>query len=191
MSIQSLIVAANGAVPAGSLKPRNCHEAVFGWLLQSKDNKYCEIGEGGVEEAWTVLRALSEAHATEDNNRQLTGAWVAKHLYYGPNVLQIKRNTAGVMLNEGDVVFMGARNAPHHSMVIVKRQGAQRLARGFNNAGAFGGPYMGWDPALRDLADPARWTRTGDDFMGNNGGGPLWRLTYADMMHNIPDSLAF
>src|SRR5215470_11459867 len=190
MSIQSLIIAANGSVPAGNLKPRNCHEAVLGWLLQAKNSQFCQPGEGGVEHAWWVLRALSESHAENAHQPQLTGAWVARHLYYGQHVQRILRNSAPFLL-EGDVVFMGNRRMPHHSMVVVQRRNTQRLARGFNNAGAFAGPYMGWDPMLRDLADGGRWTRNGDQFMANNGGCELWRIAYDRIMKNIPDSLVF
>jgi len=195
MSIQRVIMAANGSVPRGNLKPRNCHEAVFGWLLQAKGLKFCQPGEGGVEHAWWVVRALSEAHAENPGQPQLTGAWVAKYLYYGPHVQRIVENSTPFLM-EGDVVFMGNRKMPHHSMVVVERRSTQRLARGFNNAGAFGGPFMGWDPTLRDLADASRWTRkirTGEDgdFMANNGRCELWRISYDRIMQNIPDSLVF
>lgn len=188
MSVQDLIVAANGAVPKGKFKPRNCHEAVFGWLLQAKFPDLRQPGEGMVEQAWSVLRSLSEAHAENRTQPQLTGSWVGKHLYYGSSATRILPGTVST-LNEGDVVFMGIRKAPHHSMVVVQRQGNRRDARGFNNAGAFGGPFMGWDQQLRDLADPARWI--GDLFKANNGGCELWRLGYDAIIRNIPTSLAF
>ena len=86
----------------------------------------------------------------------------------------------------GDVVFMGDRRAPHHSMVVVQKSGPQVLARGFNNAGAFGGPYMAWDSALRNLADMARWDAQGC-FRANNGPCELYTITYDAICRNIPD----
>ncbi len=85
---------------------------------------------------------------------------------------------------------MGNRNAPHHSMIVVQKTGAQDLARGFNNAGAFGGPFMGWDPALRDLADMTRWDPNGN-FKGNNGPCEMYAITYNAICGNIPDDMSF
>jgi hypothetical protein len=191
MSIQSLIIAANGSVPSGPLRPRNCHEAVFGWLIQSMSSKYCQPGEGGVEEAWSVLRALRQAHTDMPRDPQLSGRWVARHLYCGPRVYQVSA-ASSALLAAGDVVFMGHPREPHHSMVVVEQHGSQRLARGFNNAGCFNGPSYASDPVLRDLADPSRWTGAGHDvFKANNGGCELRRMSYEDIMRNIPATLDF
>lgn len=62
MSVNSLIVAANGSVPGNILKPHNCHEAVLGWLLTAKYPSLSIVDplSHGVEKAWLTLRSLSE-----------------------------------------------------------------------------------------------------------------------------------
>jgi len=196
MAVADLVIAANGSVPANNLKPHNCHEAVLGWLLMAKYPSLRDVHElsQGVEKAWLTLRSLAERYGT-GAPKQLTGAWFGQHLYdrgfvrVRPNPRPQPPFTAAILL-VGDVIFMGNRNAPHHSMVVVEKPGNRVLARGFNNAGAFGGPYMGWDPVLRDIADLTRWDAQGN-FMGNNGPAELHAITYNAICNHIPDNLNF
>lgn len=85
---------------------------------------------------------------------------------------------------------MGNRSAPHHSMVIVQKTGVNVFVRGFNNAGVFGGPFMDWDFALRDIADNTRWKKNGQ-FEANNGYCDVFTITYSTVCQNIPDTLNF
>lgn len=190
MSIQNLVIAANGSVPANNLKPHNCHEAVLGWVLQAKYPSLRNVVplSHGVEKAWLTLRSIADRFGAA-NPKQLTGQWVAQNLYRGA-VFKITPPIRSSTFSAGDIVFMGARNAPHHSMVVVKVANGQVLARGFNNAGAFGGPFMGWDQQLRDLADVSRWDATGN-FKGNNGPCPLHVVRYDQVARNIPDDMNF
>ena len=75
-------------------------------------------------------------------------------------------------------------------MVVVEVFAGRVMARGFNNAGAFGGPYMGWDRELRNLADIERWDAAGN-FKGNNGPCPLYVIRYDQVARNIPDDMNF
>jgi hypothetical protein len=49
---------------------------------------------------------------------------------------------------------------------------------------------MGWDPALRDLADMTRWDPNGN-FKGNNGPCEMYAITYNAICGNIPDDMSF
>lgn len=190
MSVNSLIVAANGSVPGNILKPHNCHEAVLGWLLMAKYPSLCNVDplSHGVEKAWLTLRSLSERYG-EGAPKQLTGKWMSQNIYkQGYARVQPPLNIGSMAL--GDVLFMGNRAAPHHSMVVVQKKGIQVFARGFNNAGAFGGPYMGWDPQLRDMSDATRWDSQGR-FKANNGPAELYSISYNSVCQNIPDDLNF
>jgi len=190
MAVADLLTAANGSVPWNQLKPHNCHEAVLGWVLMAKypTLRHVDSLSLGVEKAWHTLRSLTERYGS-GVPKQLTGIWMAQNIYPRGLIRIRPPFTAGTFL-VGDVIFMGDRHAPHHSMVVVQKTGGQVLARGFNNAGAFGGPFMGWDPALRDIADMTRWDGQGN-FMGNNGAAPLHAMTYNAVCANIPDNLNF
>jgi hypothetical protein len=190
MSVQNLIMAANGSVPANILKPHNCHEAVLGWVLQAKYPALRNVDSmsHGVEKAWLTLRSIAERYGGAFP-KQLTGQWVAQNLYKGA-VFKVSPPIRSSTLSAGDIVFMGTRNNPHHSMVVVKVADGQVLARGFNNAGAFGGPFMGWDKELRNLADKERWDLSGN-FKANNGPCPLYVIRYEQVARNIPDDMNF
>lgn len=200
MAAADLVAAANGGVPGGVLKPHNCHEAALGWVLMAK---YAALRgpdalSHGAPKAWMSIRSLAERYG-QGSPKQLTGSWMGQHVYNrGYTRVQPLQPRGGVNLPPfthatflvGDVLFMGNRAAPHHSMVVVQKTGAQVLARGFNNAGAFGGPFMDWDPTLRDVADMARWDAQGR-FKGNNGPCELYAITYNAICQNIPDDLNF
>jgi len=190
MSIEYLIMAANGSVPFNVLKPHNCHEAVLGWMLQAKSPSLREAGvfSHGVEKAWYTLRIIAERYGV-GNPKQLGGQWIAQNIYPGI-VFKITPPILSNTFSAGDIVFMGMRFNPHHSMVVVQVTQGKVLARGFNNAGAFGGPSMAWDPVLRDLADTERWDQDGN-FRGNNGAGPLHVIRYDQVARNIPDNMTF
>ena len=190
MSVANLVAAANGGVPGNVLKPHNCHEAALGWVLMAKYPALLQVHQFsfGVEKAWMSLRSLADKYGSS-HPKQLTGTWMSQHIYNrGFRLVQPPFTHGSFFL--GDVIFMGTQNAPHHSMVIVQKNGIQSLARGFNNAGAFGGPYMGWDPILRDLTDATRWDSQ-NRFMGNNGPCMLYSISYGSICHNIPDDLNF
>ncbi len=200
MSATDLALAANAGVPANALKPHNCHEAALGWVLMAKYPTLRQVDplSQGVPKAWLALRSLAERYGT-GNPKQLTGAWMGQHIYHrGFTRVMPLPPSGGQRLSPfthasflvGDVLFMGQRAAPHHSMVVVAKNGTQAMARGFNNAGAFGGPYMDWDPALRDMTDPERWDAQGH-FRGNNGPCDLYAITYNAIVQNIPDNLNF
>jgi hypothetical protein len=197
MAINDLLTAANGSVPGNALKPHNCHEAVLGWLLMAKYPALCNVDSlsQGVEKAWLTLRSLAQRYGS-NVPKQLTGQWFAQKLYHaggvrlmrpagGPTV-PFPPNTVAV----GDVIYMGNPVMPHHSMVVVQVNGPQALARGFNNGGAFGGPFMKWDPTLRDILDVSRWT-AGSEYMGVNGPAQIHRITYATVTSHIPDNMNF
>jgi hypothetical protein len=190
MSNQNLIVAANGSVPSNNLKPNNCHEAVLGWVLQAKYPSLRNVDplSNGVEKAWLTLRSIANRYG-QGSPKQLTGQWIAQNIYRGV-VFRITPPIKNNSFSPGDIVFMGARNTPHHSMVVVQINNNQVLARGFNNAGAFGGPFMGWDSVLRDLKDETRWDANGN-FKGNNGPCPLHVISYDRIAQNIADSMTF
>jgi hypothetical protein len=183
MSIDSLLTAANGAVPKNALKPHNCHEAVLGWLLMAKFPVLCHVDplSQGVEKAWLTLRSLADRYG-EAIPKQLTGKWFGQKLYHAGGVrLTNPSDTVAV----GDVIYMGNPTVPHHSMVVVEVNGPKARARGFNNAGAFGGPFMQWDPELRDIRDATRWT--GNEYKCINGLAQLHRINYATITSHIPD----
>jgi hypothetical protein len=200
MAVTDLVIAANGGVPGNALKPHNCHEAVLGWVLSAKyaPLRVIDPVSHGVAKAWLTLRSLAERYG-QTSPKQLTGPWMAQHLYRrgytrvapplgrgGTPSPQFARSTFSI----GDVLFMGNPAAPHHSMVVVEINGEQALARGFNNAGAFGGPFMDWDSILRDVTDSARWDVQGR-FMANNGPSELYAISYEALCLNIPDNLNF
>jgi hypothetical protein len=190
MAVSDLILAANSGVPANDLKPHNCHEAVLGWLLQAKYPRlrFASSLSHGVELAWLSLRSLSERQGSAFP-KQLTGQWFGQHLYHiGYVPAQPPLSQASFLL--GDVLFFGNRGAPHHSMVVVQKTGGQAFARGFNNAGLLGGPYMAWDATTYDVTDSNRWDSQ-NNFMGNNGPCELWTITYDRVAANIPDDLNF
>lgn len=190
MAIPELIIAANGGVPAGELKPHNCHEAALGWVLMGKYASLRNVDplSHGVEKAWLSVRSLAQRYGA-NAPKQLTGPWFGQNLYH-QGAVRVQPPVTGASFQVGDVVLMGNPQAPHHSMVVVQTSAVVALARGFNNAGAFGGPYMGWDPLLRDLADPTRWDANGN-FRGNNGPAELRRIPYATICQTIPDDLDF
>lgn len=196
MATIDLVTAANGSVPRNVLKPHNCHEAVMGWLLMGKYPTLRNVDplSHGVEKAWLTLRSLAEKYGS-GSPKQLTGEWMGRNIY-NRGFIRIKPLapphppfTAAIFL-VGDVLFMGNPRAPHHSMVIVKKTGNQVFARGFNNAGAFGGPFMGWDPVLRDIADITRWDGDGN-FMAINGPCQVHTVTYNSISRRIPDNMIF
>lgn len=190
MAVADLVVAANGGVPLNNLKPHNCHEAALGWVLMAKYPTLRNVDplSHGAPKAWMTLRSLSERYGT-GAPKQLTGAWMGQHIY-SRGIMRVRPPLSAASFLVGDVILMGTRQAPHHSMVVVQKLGNQVLARGFNNAGAFGGPYLGWDATLRDLADPTRWDQRGN-FMGNNGPAEIHSLTYNAICANIPDNMNF
>ena len=125
MSVNSLIVAANGSVPGNILKPHNCYEAVLGWLLMAKYPSLCNVDplSHGVEKAWLTLRSLSERYG-EGAPKQLTGKWMSQNIYkQGYARVQPPLNIGSMAL--GDVLFMGNRATPHHSMVVAQKKGIQ------------------------------------------------------------------
>ena len=190
MSIQHLVTAANGAVPSNMLmKPKNCHEAVLGWLLMAKYPELRDVHpfSYGVEKAWLTLRVLAERYG--DNSKQLTGSWMSQRIYR-QRIRKVEPPFSTATFFTGDILFMGNRQAPHHSMIVVQKNGIQALVRGFNNAGAFGGEYMEWDVLLRDVTDGNRWDANGQ-FMAINGPCDLYAITYDVISRNIPDNLNF
>ena len=192
MSVARLIIAANGSVPRNKFKPNNCHEAVLGWVLQAKYPQLCNVDRlsHGVEKAWHTLRAIVERYGVGVGAfKQLTGNWVARNIYQ-PAARRVREPFSHATFFLGDIAFFGNRNSPHHSMVVVQKNGIQALARGFNNAGGFGGPYMSWDPTLRDLTDPARWDGR-DEIMCNNGRCELWMISYDLVCRQIPDNMTW
>lgn len=105
----------------------------------------------------------------------------------GVRVTAANRNAAFAL---GDAVAIGAPLAPHHSMIIEGVVNGQAQARGFNNAGGFGGqPTFIWDPNLHDLADPGRWDAN-DNFMFVNGPAQIRVFSYAIMEPVIRDLVA-
>lgn len=197
MAIADLVVAANGSVPGNTLKPHNCHEAVLGWLLMAKYPALRNIDplSQGVEKAWLTLRSLAERYGG-NVPKQLTGQWFGQHLYHAGGTRLLKPPGGPTVpfpplsLAVGDVIYMGNPAAPHHSMVVVQVTGPQALARGFNNGGAFGGPFMQWDPTLRNVLDITRWTPT-SEFMGVNGPCQIHKISYATLAAAIPDNMNF
>lgn len=197
MPAAEFVVAANGSVPRNTLRPHNCHEAVLGWLLMAKFQSLCQPDPmaQGVEKAWLSLRSLAERYGT-GTPKQLTGPWIGQHLYRGAGT-RLMRPPGGPTvpfppntLSAGDVIYMGNPAAPHHSMAVVRVHGPQAMARGFNNGGAFGGPFMEWDPTLRDVLDTTRWT-AGSQFMAVNGPCDVHRISYATVAGHIADNLNF
>ena len=200
MAVADLVAAANSGVPANQLKPHNCHEAALGWVLMGKYPSLRTVDplSHGVAKGWMTVRSLAERYGST-SPKQLTGPWMGWKIYNrGFIKVQPLQSTGGQRQSPftnatfmvGDVVFMGRRDAPHHSMVVVQKNGTQALARGFNNAGAFGGPFMDWDPTLRDLTDITRWDRDGR-FMAVNGPCEVYAITYNAICQNIPDNLNF
>ena len=200
MAVADLLVAANAGVPGNSLKPHNCHEAVLGWVLIANFAPLRSVDplSQGEPRAWLALRSLAERYG-QARPKQLTGAWMGQHVYArGFSRVQPlpgrDGTTSSLFTNStfsvGDVLFMGSPQAPHHSMVVVQKNGAQALARGFNNAGAFGGPLFDWDSTLRDVTDSARWDKQGQ-FMANNGPSDLYVIPYDTLCKNIPENLEF
>jgi hypothetical protein len=87
----------------------------------------------------------------------------------------------------GDVVLVGHKSNPAHSMVVVQKGGAlDRQAvyiRGFNNTGTFGkGPRLEYDSNDRDLNSSKLWhtqgaeTRVGQAF---STGGWMYVVPYS------------
>lgn len=197
MAVADLVMAANGSVPRNALKPHNCHEAVLGWLLMAKYPMLRNVDplSQGVEKAWLSLRSLAERYGS-NVPKQLTGQWFGQNVYRAGGARLMKPAGGPTVpfppnsLSVGDVIYMGNAVAPHHSMVVVQVNGPQALARGFNNGGAFGGPFMAWDPTLRDILDVTRWTPA-SEFMAVNGPCPVHRIGYNAVTANIPDSLDF
>jgi hypothetical protein len=134
MSSEVLIVNAarnsNAMRSLGNKTPKNCHEAVLGWLLLAL--RY--------PEPWDLLR-LAAPHGT--NPPQFTGPWMAKNIY--TSATQVYQNTVVANAREGDILYCGNRTYASHSMVIVFRNAQYVKIRGFNNEGTF----RGCDPTPR------------------------------------------
>jgi hypothetical protein len=200
MAVQDLIVAANGGVPAGTYKPHNCHEAVLGWVLQGKYPTLRQPDQFGanVERAWVTLRSITERYGV-GAPKQLSGPWVGTRLYRR-NVARVRPQTFD-MIGLGDIVFMGDPAAPHHSMVIVQKNATDAFARGFNNAGAFGGaqnvifgpgaPFMGFDVNLRQITKMAYWNQDTGKFRAVNGECLIHRIPFDTLAGIIPDNMNF
>jgi hypothetical protein len=186
MPVADLILTANNGVPANDLKPLNCHEAALGWVLYARDqSQRNRISRFGTTKNWVTLRSFGERFGT-GNLKQLTGLWMARNIYnQGYRRIIPPFSHASFFL--GDVLFMGQMNNPHHSMVIVQKDGIRAFARGFNNAGAFGGPYMGWDNTLREITDMNRWDGQ-NRFMGNNGPYEIYTISYNSIDRNIQNN---
>lgn len=196
MAVQDLIAAANGGVPNNKYKPQNCHEAVFGWMLQAKypQLRAADAMAQGAPKAWFTLRNIALRYGG-NAPKQLTGQWVGQHLYgvggqrimrVGPAVAPFPPNTVAL----GDIIYMGNPVNPHHSVVVVQVNGPQAMVRGFNNAGAFGGPFMAWDQNTHDILDITRWTPA-SEFMCVNGPAAVSRISYAQYAAIIPDNMNF
>ena len=190
MAAIDMITAANLGVPTDELKPRNCHEAVLGWLIHGK-----LAAPRDSDQAWKTLRWLANRYGEETPNmpKQLTGRWFGRRVYDDEGTRIVRSGPPGTpfppnTVAAGDVLYLGDPRAPHHSMVVTRVENSRAWVRGFNNAGAFGGPFMQWDPDLHDILDPERWTRDGE-FMALNGPAPVYRASYQDLVDGIPRNL--
>ena len=183
MAQVNAIAAVSIPTPSGDLKPRNCHEAVLGWLLQGVHPHLAQPSplSDGVPEAWRIIRNLSNSQAGA--NPQITGTWMSNNIYTG-GVLRVLEPLSHGSFGIGDAVSMGNFHAPHHSMLVVHKAASSVYARGFNNAGAFGGPYMSFDTVLRDLSDSIRWNGR-SEFMGNNGPAPIHTVSFTRAAANL------
>lgn len=189
--VNHLVAAANTVPATAALKPRNCHEAVLCWLLYAHFAalRNPHALSQGLPSAWLTLRYISDRYALPGNvPAGLTGQWIAANIY---NVVQVVPAPPFVPATfaVGDILAFGAAAGPHHSMVVVAKNGVQALAKGFNNAGLIGGPYMNYDGASYDITNPNRWNLAGQ-FMGNNGAAPIRVMTYAAVAANLPNVLA-
>src|SRR5215467_5691392 len=130
MSVVSLVNAArnsNAIQALGSNKPKNCHEAVLGWLLISLNYPM----------PWDLLPLAAPRGTT---TRQFTGEWMCKNIY--TVATKVKQNPMGNKtpvdrLREGDILFCGNRGYASHSMVVVYSNALEVKIRGFNNEGTF------------------------------------------------------
>jgi hypothetical protein len=154
-----LIQAANNQVhqlteEGAELKPRNCHEAVLGWLLTSLN----------YPRRWRLLR-LAAAQYGQGGPAwpQFTGPWMWEKIY---NPRQLLSRATLANAQPGDVLCSGNWGNVTHSMVVVSRIGNAVNIRGFNNAGTFGHHvppplYMEYDAQDRDVAAPDMWGTLG------------------------------
>jgi hypothetical protein len=136
------------------LKPRNCHEAVLGWLLTSLN----------YPRRWRLLR-LAAAQYREGSAAwpQFTGPWMWEKIY---NPRQLLSRATVATAQAGDVVCSGSWGNVTHSMVVVSRIGNAVNIRGFNNAGTFSHHqppplFMEYDAQDRDVAAPDMWGTLG------------------------------
>jgi len=198
MAKEDFILAANSGVPTNRLKPNNCHEAVLGWLLYAKfpslQTTDFPLADGAAK-AWFSLRSLVEKYGEKGKAqqlKQLTGPWIAEKIYNRGNYVRVQPPFSEDSFDAGAVLFMGVLDKPHHSMVVVNWDGTHALARGFNNAGMFGGPSsMVWDSELRDIADLNRWNAAAGQFIGVNGACNVHIIKYDEISGHIPDNLTF
>ena len=150
MGVSELVNAANGGVPDGELKPHNCHEAALGWVLLAKYDALRlpnNMTPAAVPKAWMTIRSLANQHG-ESNPKQLTGRWMSHHIY-NRGVIRVQPPFTSTSYLVGDVLFLGNRDAPHHSMVVAQRNGRQVFARGFNDADQAARTWVGSHPARR------------------------------------------
>ena len=168
MGVQKLVSAVNAGVPMDELKPHNCHEAVLGWLLRSKISD-----ERFNVDAWLAVRALAKK-AGSANPKQVTGEWMGRNIYHAHS-RQVAPPFGAHSLVLGDVLSFG-QHAPHHSMVVVRKNGTRAFAMGFNNAGVFGQRQrMVFDGTSHEVTDGDFWD-SNNQFKGANGGCDLFAM---------------
>lgn len=164
-------------------QPRNCHEAVLGWLLKAE----------GYTHPWQLMRQISITQGAAT-----VGPWMARYLYTPPT-FRVSRGqtTGGGALQPGDILFThtGNPHVPLHSMVLVNGPPHARI-RGFNNQGTFGiaHPAGAYDNNDVDISAVALWH--GPAIFGTFGsvhlggvGNPLCRVRYQNASAHLHTAL--
>ena len=182
MSVISLVNAArnsNAMQSLGRNKPKNCHEAVLGWLLISLN----------YPQPWDLLR-LAAPKGT--NPPQFTGSWMGKNIYtatFPVTQNSVVQHQAVGAPREGDILFCGNPGYASHSMVVVYRTALEVKIRGFNNEGTFRGCVprpvrMEYDAIDRPVHDDKLWK---NGFQFGAAGECLFRVRHSDACQRVAE----
>jgi hypothetical protein len=141
----------NMAAEGAKIRPRNCHEAVLGWLLLSLN----------YPRPWALIRLYMARYKTGGHTPQADGPWMHKYIY-GDGMPVDQKNLAA-SAKKGDILYSGSRRDGTHSMVVVYNNDLEVLIRGFNNAGTFRGcepppPELAYDDMDRRVDGDDMWT---------------------------------
>ncbi len=197
-NLNTFIQAAQRPIQAEDGGPRNCDEAVLGWLLASLEYKrpwklvrVAANRAGGSTAADGASDALAAYRAQPESGFEFSGDWMMKNIYQTRTA--VVRNTLPQWVRPGDILLVFTGFSLVHEMVVteVSNDGQWHVKiRGFNNKAIWPQAPFGHDPLNRDVARPEVWNPTGSKFLtAQHRPTDLVRVKYDDAAAAVAHAL--